>query len=187
MASSPGFGSRTLSYKRAINTRFPYASVPEGLRQESTRTRWCLLQKVRRHCEKRSSDFLLANGFRFYFTGITSLLFTFPSRYLFTIGEIEYLALASSLACFPQGFLPRAVLKKNNKEHKVIFAYWTITIFGTSFQSVSANQTLPKYSPSGLFQCTRNTPDVISLQPPTSKDIRFGLLPVRSPLLRECF
>ena len=97
MASSPGFGSRTLSYKRAINTWFPYAFVPEGLRQESTRTRWCLLQKVRRHCEKRSSDFLLANGFRFYFTGITSLLFTFPSRYWFTIGEIEYLALAEPL------------------------------------------------------------------------------------------
>ena len=44
------------------------------------------------------------NGFRFYFTGITSLLFTFPSRYWFTIGEIEYLALADSTACFPQGY-----------------------------------------------------------------------------------
>jgi hypothetical protein len=88
------------------------------------------------------SYFLLANGFRFYFTGITSLLFTFPSQYLFTIGEVEYLALASSLACFLQGFLPRAVLKKNIKEHKEIFKYGTITLCGFSFQSNSFNQSL---------------------------------------------
>ena len=179
MASSPGFGSRTLSYKRAINTRFPYASVPEGLRQESTRTRWCLLQKVRRHCEKRSSDFLLANGFRFYFTGITSLLFTFPSRYLFTIGEIEYLALASSLACFPQRFLPRVVLKKNIKEHKEIFKYRTITFYGILFQEISFNQSL-------IFKLLRVTPTTFSYNPPY-KSMKFGLLPFRSPLLREYY
>jgi hypothetical protein len=64
-----------------------------------TRTRWFVLQKARRH---RAHNKLCAsaptlcrqNGFRFYFTGITSLLFTFPSRYWFTIGEIKYLALA---------------------------------------------------------------------------------------------
>ena len=34
------------------------------------------------------------DGFRYYFTALTGLLFTFPSRYWFTIGEIEYLVLA---------------------------------------------------------------------------------------------
>ena len=97
MASSPGFGSAPNFLKRAINTCFRYAFAPEGLRQ-----------KVKRHLLVRSakstpSSYALArrtptlckrDGFRFYFTGITSLLFTFPSRYWFTIGEIEYLALA---------------------------------------------------------------------------------------------
>ena len=60
-----------------------------------TRTRWFVLQKARRHPAVSGTPTLCRqNGFRFYFTGITSLLFTFPSRYWFTIGEIKYLALA---------------------------------------------------------------------------------------------
>ena len=43
---------------RAINTRFPYASAPEVLRQEITITRWLILQKARSH--HRSSLLLVA-------------------------------------------------------------------------------------------------------------------------------
>ena len=33
------------------------------------------------------------DGFRFYFTGVTPLLFTFPSRYWFTIGVADVFSL----------------------------------------------------------------------------------------------
>jgi hypothetical protein len=36
MVRSPGFGSCRTNEFRAINTRFPYASVPEGLKQTDT-------------------------------------------------------------------------------------------------------------------------------------------------------
>ena len=36
---------------------------------------------------------LVGARFQVYFTALTGLLFTFPSRYLFTIGDVEYLVL----------------------------------------------------------------------------------------------
>ena len=44
------------------------------------------------------------DGFRFYFTALTGLLFTFPSRYWFTIGNIKYLAFPGRPGRFPRGF-----------------------------------------------------------------------------------
>ena len=43
------------------------------------------------------------------------------------------------------------VLKKNNKEHEVIFVYRTITFYGIPFQEILTNQTPSKCSPSGLL------------------------------------
>ena len=43
------------------------------------------MQKARRH-PIRGSDRLYATGFRNCFTPLRGVLFTFPSRYLFTIG-----------------------------------------------------------------------------------------------------
>ena len=43
------------------------------------------MQKARRH-PKRGSDRLYATGFRNSFTPLRGVLFTFPSRYLCTIG-----------------------------------------------------------------------------------------------------
>ena len=43
------------------------------------------MQKARRH-PKRGSDRLYATGFRNCFTPLRGVLFTFPSRYLCTIG-----------------------------------------------------------------------------------------------------
>ena len=44
------------------------------------------MQKARRHPDEPDSDTLYATGFRYYFTPLAGVLFTFPSRYLFTIG-----------------------------------------------------------------------------------------------------
>ena len=70
------------------------------------------MQKAQYHPNK-SWDLisLLANGFRYYFTPLTGVLLTFPSRYLFTIGQFEYLALARGRAGFPQDFTCPAVLR----------------------------------------------------------------------------
>jgi hypothetical protein len=45
---------------------------------------------------------LYAHGFRFYFTPLTGVLFAFPSRYWFTIGQQEYLALEDGPPIFSQ-------------------------------------------------------------------------------------
>src|SRR5574341_93405 len=45
---------------------------------------------------------LSANGFRFCFTPLTGVLFTFPSRYWSAIGREECLALEGGPPCFPQ-------------------------------------------------------------------------------------
>jgi len=101
MASSLGFVSQPFLFPnkrvRAFNTRFRFVFVPEGLKRKKE------LNSLARSAKSTQSPYTLSgrasalcrrDGFRFYFTGITSLLFTFPSRYWFTIGEVEYLALA---------------------------------------------------------------------------------------------
>ncbi len=50
----------------------------------------------------KPSDSLWAHGFRFYFTPLIGVLFNFPSRYSFTIGQLEYLALDGGPPCFPR-------------------------------------------------------------------------------------
>ena len=50
-------------------------------------------------------------GFRFSFTPLTGVLFTFPSRYFCTIGRIQYLALDRGRPGFRQGFSCPAVLR----------------------------------------------------------------------------
>ena len=59
------------------------------------------------------------------------------------------------------------VLKKNIKEHKVVFIYRTITFFGCPFQGHSTNETLSRCSPSETFVSITKAPDDISLQPRT--------------------
>ena len=102
MVSSSRFGSCTYCHSRAINTRFRYASAPEGLRRQPIQTRWLVLQKARRHpCGLR---LFVSKWFQVLFHQGLPLLFTFPSRYLFTIGNVDYLALADSSARFLPGY-----------------------------------------------------------------------------------
>ena len=80
MASSLGFGSYTYD-KRAINTRFPCACGGKPLRQRH-------IYKIvgsffNRHAVTVRKLLRLLVGIRFqvYFTALSGLLFTFPSRY----------------------------------------------------------------------------------------------------------
>src|SRR3970040_1629877 len=47
---------------------------------------------------------LYANGFRFYFTPLTGVLFAFPSRYWFTIGRQGIFSLGGWSLRIPTGF-----------------------------------------------------------------------------------
>ena len=74
-------------------------------------------------------------GFRYYFIGLAGLLFTFPSRYLFTIDHQTYLALGDSAPCFPRSILSSGYSRLKTKSSSV-FIYEAITRFGPAFQRI---------------------------------------------------
>ena len=67
-------------------------------------TRRFILQEARRHAVLANTALRLLVSIRFQdlLTPVQPVLFTFPSRYLFTIGHEEYLVLRSGLREFPQ-------------------------------------------------------------------------------------
>ena len=62
------------------------------------------MQKARRH-PHRGSDSLQAHGFRFFFTPLLTVLFTFPSRYWSTIGLLVVFSLGGWCRRIQAGFL----------------------------------------------------------------------------------
>ena len=64
------------------------------------------------------------------------MLFTFPSRYLFTIDHKKYLVLGHSRPGFKRDFTSPALLKSTSYEELNLFAYRAITVFGRVFQLV---------------------------------------------------
>ncbi len=94
---------------------------------------------------RRHSTCLIADSFRYYFTGSHTLLFTFPSRYSFTIGQLAYLALERGRPSFTQEF---AVSRDTQELARVTsgFAYETLTLFGLLFHGVW----LPSINPISL-------------------------------------
>jgi hypothetical protein len=104
------------------------------------------------------SDSLEAHGFRFSFTPLAGVLFTCPSRYSFTIGHLEYLALDGGPPCFQRNSTCSAVLSVTSTS-QCLFTYGTLTLSGRPFQQRSA-QTLVSYSSTGLL----SSPD--GRQPP---------------------
>lgn len=73
--------------KRPIRTCFRYAFVWNRLKLATGNNSQTHYTKGRRSLYKRAPTDLLAVGFSYYFTPLTGVLFTFPSRYLFTIGH----------------------------------------------------------------------------------------------------
>jgi hypothetical protein len=113
------------------------------------------------------------------------VLFTFPSRYSFTIGRQEYLALDGGPPRFPHE-RPSTWYSGGRSRRSVAFAYGALTLSGLPFQGSSTNDRL------GNFAGTLPGPVDRLLQPPSrnggnlSRWNGFALLPFRSPLLREC-
>ena len=104
-------------------------------------------------------------GFRFSFTPLTGVLFAFPSRYLFTIGSCSVFSLGSWSTRILTGFhVPRH----------------TQDTAGVSFISDTRLSRSVTLLPRSFSYKTQLRYAV--LQPHLKW---FGLLPVRSPLLRE--
>ena len=129
------------------------------------------------------SDWLEAHGFRLYFTPLAGVLFTVPSRYWFPIGRLLYLALGRGRPCFPPDSACRMVLTITSQSSSTPVTYGTLTPSGRPFQCRSARCG---------FRIERSVPRSTRLVlPPDSSAYqlntlpRFGLLPFRSPLLRE--
>jgi hypothetical protein len=60
-------------------------ATPHGLTLPQHATRWLIMQKVRGHSEEL--PLFVGTRFQVLFHSPLGVLFTFPSRYLFTIGQ----------------------------------------------------------------------------------------------------
>ena len=96
--------------RRPLQARFHCGCAPRWrLTSPATATRRLIMQKARRHRHKGGSDRLQAHGFRNYFTPLVGVLFTFPSRYSYTIGLTGVFSLAGWSRRIHTGFhVPRA-------------------------------------------------------------------------------
>ena len=166
MISSPGFGSSAQD-KRPYRTRFRYGSACYWLNLPYTTNSLAHSTKGTRSSAEADSHSLKVYNFTIYFTPLPGVLFTFPSRYLFTIDLVFSLALDGGPPRFKPDFtcptLLRILLLCN-----MYFAYRAITSYGGSFQN------LPLYKLQRYWSPTTPRPKP-----------RFGLFPFRSSLLRE--
>ena len=135
-------------------------------------TRRLIMQKARnrtftRRCIVLSR--LVDTRFQDLFTPLAGFLFAFPSRYWFAIGRQVVFSLGRWSSQIPTGLLePRGTQEPLRRPDP--FAYRAVTVSGGPFQAASP-------------WC--RTSHVVVPQPRGSKLPRFGLFPVRSPLLGE--
>ncbi len=133
MASSPGFGSCVCHQNALLRLAFTVASFPQELNQATHSTLVGSFFNRNAVTDLRPLQLLVSVRFQKLFHRPPGLLFSFPSLYLFTIGQEEYLALAHRRACFQRDFSSLVVLEINTTGLR-IFAYRTITVFGSIFQ-----------------------------------------------------
>ena len=148
MGGSPGFASTARHLRRPFQTRFRsgsgYCSLNLATDGNSPvrSTKSTPSPGVPKH--PPGSDSMSAHGFRISFTPLDGVLFTFPSRYSFTIGHLGYLALEGGPPCFQRDFACPAVLTGPNPS-QCPFPYGTLTLSGRPFQQRS-DRSLVSYS-----------------------------------------
>ena len=107
------------------------------------------------------------HDFRNYFTPLTAVLFTFPSRYLFTIGrQLVFSLMPWSAQIHAKLHLDR--ITQEIPRRASVFGYGSFTLCGAIFHSLHLTSTLPRRAP---------TTPIASYG--------FGLFRFRSPLLTE--
>ena len=119
--------------------------------------------------KERGSDTLYAWGCRYYFTPLAGVLFTFPSRYLFTIGCQGVFSLIRWSGQIHAEFHVHRITWDSSRG-TVNFAHPAVTVYGRFFQ---------------IVQLAFHPPTSRSRQPRKHKCSRFRLFRFRSPLLTE--
>ena len=122
--------------------------------------------------------------FQVLFTPLYGVLFTFPSRYSFTIGHQLVFSLGRWSSQIPTGFhVPRGT-RVEHPGSAIGFAYGALTLCGAPSQTLRLPMAfLTSRRLRSALRCSPTTPSLQRLRAITQR--RFGLLPVRSPLLRE--
>jgi hypothetical protein len=137
-----------------------------------TITRWLMMQKARGHawdCSRSASTAYRRSGFQVYFTPLIGGLFTFPSRYWFTIGLRGIFSLGGwSPQLRPGLHVSRATQDTASAGFK--FRIRGYNPLWPDFPDRSPILTLS-------YLCGPTTP--------TGRTGWFRLFPFRSPLLRE--
>ena len=112
------------------------------------------------------------------------MLFTFPSRYLCTIGRSRVFSLGRWSSRLPTGFHGPHGTREANPGRIRHFGYRAITVYGRPFQAIHLCRILitPR-SRCISIQLAPTTPVAQRIHAIT--DNRFGLIPFRSSLLRE--
>ena len=111
---------------------------------------------------------LVGTRFQVYFTPLTAVLFTFPSRYLFTIGHHRVFRLGGWAPRIQTGFhVSRPTWEFARPP--IRFAYRAFTFYGRTFQTVVLR----------IDDATSRSRN------PREQALWFGLFRVRSPLLAE--
>ena len=103
------------------------------------------------------------------------MLFTFPSRYWFTIGRQGVFSLARWSSQIPTGFLVSRGTQVPVQRDSESFAYGAFTLCGQAFQTCSTT----------LLFCNSSASRPDRPYNPTVQARWFGLFRVRSPLLAE--
>ena len=132
MDRSPGFGSTPSNLIAHLRLAFATAPHLKCLTLLLNVTRWPVLQKVRGHTSNVLPQ-LVSAGFQVLFHSPPGVLFTFPSRYCFTIGHQVVFSLGRWSSLLPTRFhVSRGTLDHNSWSSR--FTYRTITFYGGTFQ-----------------------------------------------------
>ena len=134
MVRSPGFGSMATNFMRPIQTRSRFASGTEYLKLAR------YYNSPDRSTKSTSSHFnvlwvLVSTRFQVLFHSPPGVLFTFPSRYLFSIGHQVVFSLTEWSPLFHTRFLVSRTTLDLSHLHSV-FVYRTLTFFGLPPQIV---------------------------------------------------
>jgi hypothetical protein len=176
MGRSLGFGSTT-TYSYAL-FRLAFATAPAS-RFNLARNRYSPVHSTKgtpSHLFPRARRggmlrLIVSTRFQVLFHSPSGVLFTFPSRYWFTIGRQEVFSLGRWSSQIPTGFLVSRRTQGSSRS-VACFNYRTVTFSGGSFQNHFTYRRL-----CSLLVRHPTTPKI--------KNLRFGLFPFRSPLLRE--
>ena len=138
MVRSLGFGSNPW-YLFAL-FRLAFTAHPSNdLCLRTKLTRWIVLQKARRHPDKSGLRLLVSTEFQVLFHSPPGVLFTFPSRYSFTIDHVIYLALEGGPPRFSQDFSCPDLLKKTHIK-SASFSYTRLSRSLVSHSNYSTNK-----------------------------------------------